>query len=119
MASVDSALSPSASPMLSPLTDESPGPSNTTIQQSKGAVNEWQSADSYIFQLLRQHASAWQKMAQYECQQAIKEVESFAPSMQRSPWALSLIGRAYYEMVEYAKVGQFSRLGHANRSQSL
>lgn len=104
MVSIDSALSPSASPMLSPLSDEESGPNGRSGTYESHDAAEWQAADNQILFLLRQHANVHQKMAQYDCQEVVKEIESFSPEMQKTAWALTLVGRAYYEMVDYTRV---------------
>jgi anaphase-promoting complex subunit 3 len=86
--------------MLSQVSDDSPEPS---IQASREAAAQL-ATNKYIFLLLRQHAAAWQKMSLYDCEGALSEVDGFSDQMQRTPWALSLVGRAYYEMVDYQKV---------------
>jgi len=42
-------------------------------------------------------------MAMYDCAGTVTEVDNFSLEMQRTPWAFSLVGRAYYEMVDYQK----------------
>jgi anaphase-promoting complex subunit 3 len=85
--------------MLSQVSDDSPEPSNLI---NKGEAQS-QAAERHIFLLLRQHAAAWQKMSMYDCAGTVSEVDMFSLEMQRTPWAFSLIGRAYYEMVDYQK----------------
>lgn len=86
--------------MPSQVSDDSPEPSNQASREAEAQ----HAADKYLFLLLRQHARALQKMALFECTGAIAEIDGFGEQLKQSPWALSLVGRAYYEMVDYRKV---------------
>ncbi|KZS98958.1 TPR-like protein [Sistotremastrum niveocremeum HHB9708] len=102
MLSPDTAHSPPTSSMHSPQSEGSPGPSTHAAQRAAEAM-EWEAADKYIFHLLRSHAIAYQHMARYSCKEVIEAVENLTPDMQKSTSILSLVGRAYYEMVDYQK----------------
>ena len=43
-------------------------------------------------------------LARYSCQEALQVFNSLTPSQRDTPWVLSKIGRAYYEMANYTEV---------------
>jgi anaphase-promoting complex subunit 3 len=63
-----------------------------------------EAADAYVLELVRIFARAVRALARYECHSVIDELERLPVEQQRSPWVLTMIGRAEYEMLEYVKV---------------
>jgi hypothetical protein len=74
---------------------------NNRQMTERAAVEE---ADAYILELVRTFAKAMQCLTQYQCQDAIDELERLPIEQQHSPWVLTLIGRACYEKLDYVKV---------------
>lgn len=74
---------------------------STKQAAERAAVNE---ADTYILELVRIFAKAVQSLARYQCQEAIDELERLPLEQQRSPWVMTLTGRACYEKLDYVKV---------------
>jgi anaphase-promoting complex subunit 3 len=74
---------------------------NNQQMAERVAVEE---ADAYILELVRIFAKAVQCLAQYQCQDAIDELERLPIEQQHSPWVLTLTGRACYEKLDYVKV---------------
>lgn len=57
--------------------------------------------------LLRQIGTAYQKLASYECKQAIELFSSLPPHQYNTGWVLAQVGRAYFEIAEYQLVCMF------------
>ena len=108
MLTTDGTPSASVSPMPSPLVTgiSEPPDTNTTMsaQQASKDAEGYAAAETLIISLLKSYASACQSMARFDCRGVIGELETFPRELQRSPWVLSIAGRAYYEMVDYTKV---------------
>lgn len=61
-------------------------------------------ADAYITDLVRIFARAVQCLAKFQCQETVDALEMLPHEQQMSPWVMTLLARAYYEKLEYAKV---------------
>lgn len=90
----------------SPRSDASPAPSNLTAAQEQIAQEtiEFEAADNYIYELMKIFARATQNLACYRCQAAVDELDRLPDDQQKSPSVMILVGRAQYELNEYAKV---------------
>lgn len=84
----------------------SPAPSAQTTAQDQAAQQalEFEAADDYIYDLMRIFARAWRAMGRFQCKEVIQELENLPEEQQRSPTVLILLGRAHYELVDYATV---------------
>lgn len=51
--------------------------------------------------LLRDMGSAYQHLAQYNCEKAIELLSALPTQHYRTGWVLSHIGKAYFEMTDY------------------
>jgi anaphase-promoting complex subunit 3 len=103
----ESPNSPSVSSLAhSPRSDASPAPSNLTAAQEQIAQEaiEFEAADNYIYELMKIFARATQNLACYRCQAAVDELDKLPDDQQKSPSVMILVGRAQYELNEYAKV---------------
>lgn len=63
-----------------------------------------QLADHAIYSLMRTFASATRALAMYDCRACLEELEKLPPTHQRSAWVMSMVGKAHYELGEYAAV---------------
>lgn len=90
----------------SPRSDVSPAPSNWTIAHEQAAQEayELELADQYIYDLMRQFASATRALSLYDCSNCISELEKLPHVHQMSAGVLAMVGRAHYERLEYASV---------------
>jgi anaphase-promoting complex subunit 3 len=106
---LDSPNSPSVSSIAqSPRSDASPAPSNLTAAREQIAQEsiEFEAADNYIYELMKIFARATQNLACYRCQAAVGELDKLPDDQQKSPSVMILVGRAQYELNEYAKVSR-------------
>jgi len=89
----------------SPRSDASPAPSNITAAQEQVAQEaiEFEAADNYIYELMKIFARATQKLAQYESQAAVEELDKLPDDQQSSPSVMLMVGRAQYELNQYMK----------------
>ncbi|GJJ12201.1 hypothetical protein Clacol_006442 [Clathrus columnatus] len=102
----ESPNSPSVSSLAqSPRSDTSPAPSNATANQEQMTQEaiEFEAADNYIYELMKMFAKAVQKLARYECQAAIEDLDRLPEEQQKSPLVMVLVGRAQYESNQYQK----------------
>lgn len=68
-------------------------------------------ADHYIYDVMRRFAAATRALALYDCRTCLNELTDLPYAHQQSSWVLALVGRAQYEIGEYASVSstaQFS-----------
>lgn len=56
-----------------------------------------------LMQLLQELGKARLYLGQYQCRQAIETLEALPPHQYSTGWVLSAIGRAHFELSEYAK----------------
>ena len=61
-------------------------------------------ADAYILELVRLFAKAVQNLARFQCQAAVEDLEALPTEQQRSATVMTLLGRSYFERMDYAKV---------------
>lgn len=104
-AGVQAAFSPSPPPIAeSPRADTSPGPSNWTAAQEQAAQEAYDAelADCHIYELMRMFAHATRAMALYDCRACLEELEKLPTAHQRSAWVMAMVGKAHYELGEYA-----------------
>ncbi|KAH9934878.1 protein prenylyltransferase [Fomitopsis serialis] len=99
------ASSPSPPPApQSPHSNASPGPSSWTAAQERTAQEayELELADYHIYELMRLFARATRAMALYDCRNCLEELEKLPTTHQRSAWVMAMVGKAHYELGEYA-----------------
>lgn len=61
-------------------------------------------ADAYILELVRIFARAVQAMARFQCEDVIEQLDLLPLEQQYSPTVMTLLGRAFFEMLDYVKV---------------
>jgi anaphase-promoting complex subunit 3 len=61
-------------------------------------------ADAYILELVRIFARAVQAMARFQCEEVIEQLDLLPLEQQYSPTVMTLLGRAFFEMLDYVKV---------------
>jgi anaphase-promoting complex subunit 3 len=71
---------------------------------SADEIYEMQVADHTIYNLMRTFASATRALAMYDCRACLLELEKLPREHQRSAWVMSMVGKAHYELGEYAAV---------------
>lgn len=81
-----------------------------TIQQEQQAQEEYQQelADYYLYELVRQFASAARRLALYDCRTCLKELERLPVCHQRSTSVLIMVGKVHYELQDYTSVSVFT-----------
>lgn len=91
---------------LSPRSEVSPAPSNWTTAHEQAAQEayEFELAEQYIYDLMRQFASAMRALSLYDCSKCIAELEKLPHVHQMSAGVLAMVGKAHYERLEYASV---------------
>jgi anaphase-promoting complex subunit 3 len=47
---------------------------------------------------------AYRALSMYRCQEALREVDTLPVELQKSPWALDIVARSFYEMANYVLV---------------
>ena len=99
-----------AAESTSPRSELSPPPSTWTIQQEQQAQEEYQQelADYYLYELVRQFASAARRLALYDCRTCLKELERLPVCHQRSTSVLIMVGKVHYELQDYTSVSGFT-----------
>lgn len=77
-----------------------------TIVQEQQAQEEYENelAEHYLYELVRQFASAARRLALYDCKTCLKELEQLPVAHQRSASVLVMVGKVHYEMQDYASV---------------
>ncbi|ADV20325.1 anaphase-promoting complex subunit 3 [Cryptococcus gattii E566] len=78
--------------------NEAPSPPSLTSQD---AILQ-KEADEYLKDIVKKCARVYKSLSQYQCQQAIKEVDVLPGELKTSPWAMEILGRAFYEIANYA-----------------
>ena len=71
---------------------------------SADELYEMQVADYNIYNLMRTFASATRALAMYDCRACLLELDKLPREHQRSAWVMSMVGKAHYELGEYAAV---------------
>ncbi|KAF8466698.1 hypothetical protein BDZ91DRAFT_772089 [Kalaharituber pfeilii] len=67
-------------------------------------INEkQQEAQLHMLDIFKKLGTGYFALARYSCQEALQVFNSLTPSQRDTPWVLSKIGRAYYEMANYAE----------------
>lgn len=61
-------------------------------------------ADAYILELVRIFSRAVQAMARFQCEEVIEQLDLLPLEQQYSPTVMTLLGRAFFEMLDYVKV---------------
>ncbi|KAI0948283.1 hypothetical protein AcV7_009080 [Taiwanofungus camphoratus] len=86
------------------LGETSPGPSSWTAAHEQAAqeVYDKELADHHIYDLMRMFARATRAMALYDCRTCLEELEKLPTNHQRSAWVMAMVGKAHYELGEYA-----------------
>ncbi|RSH87314.1 anaphase-promoting complex subunit cdc27 [Saitozyma podzolica] len=59
------------------------------------------SADDWLRDVVRRCARAYRALSMYRCQEALSEVDTLPVELQKSPWALDIVARSFYEMANY------------------
>ncbi|KAJ4488005.1 hypothetical protein J3R30DRAFT_3432763 [Lentinula aciculospora] len=70
-------------------------------EQAAQAVYEMEVADKYIYDLMRQFARASRALAMYHSQTCLDAIELLPHIQQKTPWVLSMVGKAHYDRGEY------------------
>lgn len=65
---------------------------------------EQQEAQLHMLEMFKKLATGYFALARYSCQEALQVFNSLLPSQRDTPWVLTKIGRAYYEMANYTEV---------------
>lgn len=68
------------------------------------ALYEHQMAYYNLYNLTRSFASATRALAMYDCRACLLELEKLPREHQRSAWVMAMVGKAHYELGEYAAV---------------
>ncbi|KAI0083997.1 hypothetical protein BDY19DRAFT_899323 [Irpex rosettiformis] len=66
------------------------------------AQYEAEMAEYTIYNLMRAFASASRALAKYDCRACLLELEKLPREHQRSAWVMAMVGKAHYELGEYA-----------------
>jgi anaphase-promoting complex subunit 3 len=61
-------------------------------------------ADDWLRDVVRRSAMAYRALSMYRCQEALREVDTLPVELQKSPWALDIVARSFYEMANYVLV---------------
>lgn len=61
-------------------------------------------ADTWLLNLVRYCGNACRHFKRYDARACIALLESLPPKLQEGAWALSLLGRCYYEIANYTAV---------------
>lgn len=68
-------------------------------------INEkQQEAQHHMLEIFKKLGTGYFELTRYMCQEALQVFNSLTPSQKETPWVLSKIGRAYYEMANYTEV---------------
>ena len=98
-------FSPSPPPIPRSPQSDSAGPVWTAAQeQAAQEAYDAEVADHYVYELMRMFAQAMRSMAMYDCRTCLAHLEDLPPSHQRSAWVMAMVGKAHYELGEYAAV---------------
>lgn len=65
-----------------------------------------QDALQWLLDLCAKLGEGYFLLSRYQCQQALKVLQSVGPSQRDTPWVLAQIGRAQYERSAYAEAGE-------------
>ncbi|KAL4251628.1 Tetratricopeptide-like helical domain superfamily protein [Abortiporus biennis] len=84
------------------LTPPTPFLVSQTPEQSQSNY-EAQMADNEIYELTRIFASASRALALYDCKLCMDELENLPTKHKRSAWVMAMVGKAHYELGEYAE----------------
>ncbi|KAI0685478.1 protein prenylyltransferase [Cytidiella melzeri] len=79
----------------------------TTIPSLSSGISpeelyEMQMADYIVYNLMRTFASATRALAMHDCRACLLELEKLPREHQRSAWVMAMVGKAHYELGEYA-----------------
>jgi anaphase-promoting complex subunit 3 len=61
-------------------------------------------ADEWLRDVVRRCAKAYRALSLYQCQEAMREIDSLPVEVMSSAWALTIVARSYYEMANYVLV---------------
>ncbi len=78
--------------------------SGATVDTSEPSTHEAQlqtAADDWLRDIVRRCARAYRALSLYQCQEALREIDTLPPEIQSSPWALDIVARSFYEMANY------------------
>ncbi|KAF9069684.1 hypothetical protein BDP27DRAFT_1222171 [Rhodocollybia butyracea] len=85
----------------SPRSEGSPSAWTAAQEQAAQVAYETEVADKYIYDLMRQFARAGRALALYQSQKCLDEIELLPLLQQKSPWVVSMVGKAHYDKGEY------------------
>jgi anaphase-promoting complex subunit 3 len=89
----------------SPRSEEFPAQwTSSAHEQDAQEAYESELAENYLYNLMRRFASAMRALAMYDCGTCLNELEQLPHVHQQSSSVLAMVGRARYEMLEYASV---------------
>ncbi|KAJ3923641.1 hypothetical protein F5877DRAFT_31172 [Lentinula edodes] len=93
----------SPSPPAVASSPRSGSPSSWTLSQEQAAqaAYEIEVADKYIYDLMRKFARAGRASALYHSQECLDAIEQLPHIQQKTPWVLSMVGKARYDKGEY------------------
>jgi len=97
-------------PPLSPTSEQSPPTVPWTLAQERQAQEDYENelAEHYLYELVRQFASAARKLAFYDCKACLRELEQLPLCHQRSTSVLIMVGKVHYEMQDYSSVSGYT-----------
>ncbi|KOS18770.1 Protein bimA [Escovopsis weberi] len=73
----------------------------------------------WTMDLLKKLGTGYHLMAQFQCQEAMQALSTLPSSHQGSPWVLAVMGRAYYELAQYADAEKYFRRMRAQAPSRL
>lgn len=86
--------------------ETSPAPGTWTAAHEQAAQEAYDAelADYHIYELMRKLARATRAIALYDCRKCLEELEELPTTHQKSTLVLAMVGKAHYELGEYAAV---------------
>lgn len=95
-------------PPLSPQpVHQIPSDSSPINEQAAQEAYETAMADYDIYNLTRTFARATKALATYDCRGCLDELETLPSNHQRSAWVMAMVGKAHFELGEYAAVRRY------------
>lgn len=99
----EATYSPSPPPNAqSPRSDRSLSPGSWTASAQE--LYEGELADNHIYNTMRRFAVATRALALYDLKGCIESIHIMPDDERKTPWSLSLLGRAHFEKADYKRV---------------
>ena len=76
-----------------------------------------QEAQLHMLEIFKKLGTGYFALARYSCQEALQVFNSLTPSQRDTPWVLSKIGRANYEMANYTEVSKGLLIRYLNKGK--